>query len=599
MTAFSAAKYAGPPTPFELKCQKLAQSHRPDAERLTELQKSYWDYLMHETPEFATELGYPGAAAGSWSDDSLDAIHRREREISAPLKVLATIHAKKLGAKDQDNYELLKYHFTMQQEGLPFPGHLLALNQMGGAPLRAAEFLNQMPTAKVKDFENRLERLRGLPRVLQQTTDLLKEGLKEGIVEPKVIMQKLPAQLDLFASADPTKNPLLVSFKEMPITFSQADRDRILKEARSILVDIDVPAYVGLKEFITQSYIPKCRDTIGYKDLPNGEAWYNHRVKRSTTTDLRPSEIHAKGLAEIQRIHSEYDEVMKQTGFKGTLPEFLLYLRTDRKFFFTTGPEIIKDARDIAKRIDPELSRLFGLLPRLTYGVRPTPEYMEKSQAAAYYESGSVLTGRPGWFYLNTSMPDKTTRWDMESTILHEAVPGHHLQISLAMENGELPEFRKHGEYTAYVEGWALYAESLGKELGMYKDPYAYAGRLSDEAMRAVRLSVDTGLHSMGWSREQAIKFFIDNTGKHESFATSEVDRYIAWPSQALSYKIGELKIKELRARAEAKLGAAFDIRKFHDLVLKGGAVPLSFLDVTVDRWIQTTLGAQGKNTGG
>ena len=320
--------------------------------------------------------------------------------------------------------------------------------------------------------------------------------------------------------------------------------------------------------------------------MPDGEAYYAWRIKTQTSTNLTAKQVHDIGLAEVQRIRAEMEKIRAQVGFKGTLAEFFVYLQTDPKFFFTDKEELLRGYRDIAKRADPQLMKFFKTLPRATYGVIPVPTYAEKSQTTAYYMPGAADAGRPGYFYANTYALNTRPKWEMQPLTLHEAVPGHHLQISIAQELGDLPDFRKYGGYTAFVEGWGLYAESLGEEMGFYTDPYDKFGQLTYEMWRAVRLVVDTGMHAFGWSRQQAIDFFKANAGKNEHDIVVEIDRYIVDPGQALAYKLGELKIKELRAFATRELGKNFDVRLFHDEVLKNGAVPLSVLDSNIKAWV-------------
>jgi uncharacterized protein (DUF885 family) len=334
-------------------------------------------------------------------------------------------------------------------------------------------------------------------------------------------------------------------------------------------------------------------------ELPDGKAWYAFNIRTSTTTTKTAKEIHEIGLSEVKRIRGEMDKVIQQTGFKGNFEEFSQFLRTDPQFYYKDSESLLRAYRDIAKRVDPELAKLFGKLPRVPYGVRPVPEYAEQSQTTAYYLGGSVQAGRPGWFMANTYALETRPKWEMEALTMHEAVPGHHLQISLAQEMENVPQFRKHVGYTAYVEGWGLYSEGLGAEMGFYKDPYMKFGQLTYEMWRAIRLVVDTGMHSMGWSREQAISFFKSNSSKTEHDIIVEIDRYIVWPGQALAYKIGQLKIKELREYATKELGEKFDVRQFHDVVLDDGAVPLDVLEQRVKDWVAAQKNGQKSGTAG
>jgi uncharacterized protein (DUF885 family) len=366
-----------------------------------------------------------------------------------------------------------------------------------------------------------------------------------------------------------------------------ADRERLTREAVTAFKEQVAPAFRKLHDYLANTYVTASRESIAMGDLPNGKAWYAFQARVSTTTNLTPEQIHQIGLSEVKRIRKEMDDLIASTGFKGSFEDFCKLLRTDPRFFYDKPEDLLTGYRDIAKRIDPELVKLFGRLPRLPYGVIPVPSYSEKSQTTAYYDEGSLAAGRPGEFYANTYDLKSRPKWEMEALTAHEAVPGHHLQLSLAQElEGEVPEWRKHDDYTAFVEGWGLYAESLGSEIGLYKDPYSRFGQLTYEVWRAIRLVVDTGMHTMGWTRQQAIDYFKANSAKAEHDIEVEVDRYIVWPGQALAYKIGELKIKELRAYAQKELGPKFDVRAFHDHVLGNGAVPLDLLEKNVKAWV-------------
>jgi uncharacterized protein (DUF885 family) len=376
-------------------------------------------------------------------------------------------------------------------------------------------------------------------------------------------------------------------FSQLPSNVAAADVGRLQAAAKKSIAEKVTPALRTFKKFVVEEYVPHARTTLGMSALPDGAAWYAYETRRSTTTDLSPDKIHELGLAEVARIGNEADATMRASGWKGSKEEFARFLRSDPRFFFTDKNALVTAYRDIAKRIDPELPRLFGRLPRLPYGVREVAAHDEKVQTTAYYTQGSLENGRPGWFYANTYDLKSRPKWEMEALTAHEAVPGHHLQIAIAQELGELPKFRRNNFYTAFVEGWGLYAESLGPELGLYKDPYAKFGAETYEMWRAIRLVVDTGIHAKGWTRQQAIDYFREHSAKTPHDIEVEVDRYISWPGQALAYKIGQLKIRELRTRAEKQLGARFDVRAFHDVVLGGGALPLDVLESRVDAWLR------------
>jgi len=572
---------------FEARYQAVAasQGKADEPARLHELFKVDWDYTLAVFPEFAT---YVGASGGDtrWTDLTPAAIARRKELASRALPVLATIDRARLGQVDRVSYDLFKRQTEEDVEGNRFPRELLQLTQMDGIQQDAAQLFSVMPGATSAQLENELARLQALPAQVDNVIALLKEGLAKGVTPPQITLRDVPQQVLNQIPEEPLKSPLLQGFADLPPTVSGEEGLRLRAAAAKVYTAEVRPAYQRLHAFLTEKYLPGARITIAASDLPDGKAWYAWRIKTQTSTDLTAQQIHDIGLAEVKRIRAEMERVKAQAGFKGTLQEFFVYLRTDPKFFFTNKEDLLRAYRDIAKRIDPQLMKLFKTLPRATYGVIPVPSYAEKSQTTAYYNGGSQEAGRPGYFYANTYALNTRPKWEMEPLTLHESVPGHHLQISLAQEMGELPQFRRYGGYTAFVEGWGLYSESLGEELGLYTDPYAKFGQLTYEMWRAIRLVVDTGMHALGWSRQQAIDFFLENAGKSEHDIIVEVDRYIVWPGQALAYKLGELKIKELRTYATKELGPKFDVRLFHDEVLRNGAVPLSLLDTNIREWV-------------
>ena len=501
--------------------------------------------------------------------------------------MIQSIRRENLSAPEQLNYDLFKRNQERAIEGDAFPSEFLQLSQLDGIQQDAARMMEIAPRVSVKDYENLVARLNRLPTFIDQTIVLLKKGLEAGVTPPRVTLRDVPQQVKNQMDSGPEKSALLKPFAEFPVGIPEPDRLRLRTSAESALKGKVIPAFGRLYDFLTASYLPGARESIAAIDLPNGKAWYAYNVRERTTTALSPAEIHQLGLAEVKRIRAEMDKVIQQTGFKGSFAEFLTFLRTDPQFYYTNAEDLLRGYRDIAKRADPELAKLFGTLPRLPYGIIPIPSYAEKSQTTAYYQPGAPGTGRPGYFFANTYALNTRPKWEMEALTLHEAVPGHHLQIALAQEMEAAPEFRKHGGYTAFVEGWGLYSESLGTEMGFYKDPYMKFGQLTYEMWRAIRLVVDTGMHSMGWSRRKAIEYFLANASKNEHDVTVEVDRYIVWPGQALAYKIGELKIHELRKDATKSLGDGFDIRKFHDQILGSGALPLDILERRVKDWVE------------
>jgi uncharacterized protein (DUF885 family) len=581
-------------TDFEKRAEEIIadRGRVGESERLHRLFDLHWAYTMEEYPEFATYVGWPGQNH-RWSDMSLEAIERRNREMEVPARVLASIDRDALPRDDQVHHDLFRRGVEESLEGRRFKGEYMPINQMQGVQQNVAQTIAMMRVATTAEYEDVVARLRGVPRLIEQTIMLLEKGLETRITPPRVTLRDVPQQILNQIVDDPRASPLLRHFPRFPEAVGERERERLRQEAAASYAGQVVPAFRRLHAVFVDSYLPRTRETIALADLPDGEAWYAFNVRQSTTTRLTPREIHDIGLAEVRRIRAEMDGVREGSGFTGGFAEFMSFLRTDPRFFYERAEDLLTGYRDICKRADPELVRLFATLPRLPYGVVPVPAYAEKSQTTAYYEPGSPAAGRPGYFFANTYDLRARPKWEMEALALHEAVPGHHLQIALAQELPGVPEFRKHGFYTAFIEGWGLYAEALGAEMGFYTDPYARFGQLTYEVWRAIRLVLDTGMHAFGWPRDKALAYFEENAGKAEHDIEVEVDRYIVWPGQALAYKIGELKIKELRARAASALGAAFDVRAFHDEVLGAGAVPLDLLESRLDSWIAARRPAQ------
>jgi uncharacterized protein (DUF885 family) len=557
-----------------------------DAERLHQLFQLQTDYAVREFPEYATYLGIR-EQNGRWTDQSAEAIARRQALLDLPVRALATIDRAALSPADRLNYDLFRRRAEEWLDGRRFPWRLMPVTQLGGLQQSVPEMLGElMPTRTEADYEAILNRLRGTPVLVDQTIALMKEGLRRGVTPPRVTMRDVPAQTSALLTEDPAKSPLLVAFRSMPATISAERRDAMKADAARLLSREVVPAFRRLRDFLAIEYVPHCRDTIAATALPDGQAWYAYAVASSTTTQLTPRQIHEIGLDEVKTIRSEMERVMRSTGFDRDLAAFFAFLQTDPRFFYSRPEDLLAGYREIAKRADPEVIKLFGRLPRLPYGVIAMPANSAASRTAGSYEGGSLTAGRPGYFFANLSAVNTRPKWEMEALVLHEAVPGHHLQIALAQEQADLPDFRRHGGYDAFSEGWGLYAETLGYDMGFYKDPYSHFGALNYQMWRAIRLVVDTGIHALGWSRPQAIDYFKANSAKSEREIAVEVDRYIVLPGQALAYMIGERKLLELRARAARELGSRFDLRLFHDAVLANGALPLDVLDARIDEWI-------------
>ena len=582
-----------PPAEFDVAFDgvKKLQGQTNEAGRLRVLFGVQWRYSMSESPESATYTGFP-EFNDRWSDLTRDAIERRKREVARTRSVLDGFAPASLDPESRLYRDLFDSYLRLDEEAVRFPSELLILNQLQGPQRDIAQMLSLMPTATAREVEAVLARLSSAPASIRQSVLLLREGLTKGITPPRVVLRDVPAQVLALMPEEPQKSPFFQPFTSLPAAATDAQKVAWRGVALGSITNGLYPAFRELHRFLVGEYLPGARTNIACIDLPDGRAWYTHRVRRSTTTALGPEEIHDIGLAEVRRIRAAMERVKAEAGFKGDLGAFFEHLRTDPRFFHETGNALLAGYRDISKRIDGGLPRLFGRLPRLPYGVMPIPSYSERSQTTAYYQPGALSAGRPGNFFANTYKLGMRPKWEMEALTLHEAVPGHHLQIALAQENEAAPDFQKHAETTAFVEGWALYAESLGSDLGLYQDSYSKFGQLTYEMWRAIRLVVDTGMHAKGWSRQQAIDYFRENAGKTEHDIVVEVDRYIVWPGQALAYKIGQLKIRDLRRLAETELGADFDLRQFHDELLSRGALPLTLLESRMKAWI---AGRKGK----
>ncbi len=562
-----------------------------DSARLHALFALDWDYTNIDAPEMATVVGYPGQD-DRWTDYSLTAIRRRREELADRLLVLRTIDRARLGDADQLSFDVFARNARENVEGTRFPSELLAVTQREG-PQYASGVIARMPTVTATDYEHIVARLAAIPRLIDQTLVLLDSGTRVGVTPPRVTLRAVPAQIEALVPETPMRSALLLPFTHMPSTIPPADRERLTAQAIREYTEHVRPSYRQLESYLATSYIPRARTTLGWSRLPDGRAWYAYHVKLETTTNRTPAEIHAIGLAEVRRIRAQMDSAMRAAGHTRGFASFVAMMRTDPRFFVHDSASLVRAYREIAQRIAPQLPRLFTRMPRLPYQIATVPSYAARSQPTAYYESGSPDAHRPGVFYVNTYRLDTRPTWEMEALAAHELLPGHHLQVALSQELAGLPEFRRYGGYTAFTEGWALYAERLGGDLGLYRDPYSRFGQLSYEMWRAIRLVLDTGIHDLGWSREQAITYFRANSAKSDQEIAAEVDRYVVMPGQALAYKSGELEIVALRTEAEQKLGKRFDVRAFHDAVLSQGALPLDVLETRVHQWIarqQTTI---------
>lgn len=555
------------------------------AERLHALFESAWQKELADNPMMAT---YAGDARYNdrWPDMSAAGIARRHQHDRDTLAALRAIPRAGLTPAEQLDYDLFAREYEQRLATHAFKPWLWQIDHQGGIQT-LSEVTEILSFRSVKDYEDWIKRLQGVGPLVDQHIALLDEAVREGRTQPRAIMERLPPQLALQVVDSPEKSPFYGPFRRFPDSITPADRARLDAAGRAAIAGSVLPAYRRLQQAFTERYLPATRSSVGISDSPQGGDYYRERIAYHTTLPgLTADEIHSIGLAEVARIRGEMLKIKDQVGFKGTLQEFFVFLRTDPQFYYKTPQELFEAYLAVSKRIDPGLVKLFGKLPRTPYGLRPIPATSAPNTTTAYYQPPAADGSRAGYYYVNLHRPEVRPKYEMEVLSVHEAVPGHHLQIALALEQTTMPRFRRNAGYTAYVEGWALYSESLGEELGLYQDPYSKFGQLTYDMWRAVRLVVDTGLHAKGWTRQQAIDFFKDNAAKTEADIVNEIDRYIAWPGQALAYKIGQLRISALRRDAERTLGARFDIRAFHDTLLATGAVPLDVMESRMRAWI-------------
>lgn len=568
--------------PYQLKTQ-----YKNENLKFQDLLDIDWTQSMKESPEFASDLG-DQKAAGLWNDDSLESIQKRNSRLKCVDQSLKKIKRAQLNKFNQINYDLYAKRIFLGLEAIQFNNHLMPLNQLSGIHTDLIDTLSSMPKQNVADVESILKRLSTADQKVKQHLVLLKAGLEKKMTPPQVVLSKVVSQFDSILTKSIEDSALYAPFKNL----SKIPQDQAVefqKQAREIIQSKLYPELENLKTFLKQTYIPNCRtESVSVQSLPLGDQWYKWAIEYHTTTNLTADQIHEIGLSEVKRITDEMTQIKNKVGFKGSLTQFNKHLLSDSKFFFKDPQELMLAYRNIAKLADAAMPQLFETLPRLTYGVREMPAYKAPTAPTAYYYPGSPELGRAGFFEANTFDLKARPKWGMEALTLHEAVPGHHQQIAIAQELKEMPKFRKYSGYTAFGEGWGLYAENLGEEMGFYTDPYSKYGQLSYEMWRAIRLVVDTGLHSKNWTRDQAIEYFANNMAKSKIEIEVEVDRYIVWPGQALAYKVGQLKFLELRKLAESALKEKFNIRKFHDVVLGQGAIPMDLLEKEVNQWIQS-----------
>jgi uncharacterized protein (DUF885 family) len=565
----------------------LLAAHTASAEAGADLRALFdaeWERGLRENPINASYFGDP-RYNDKLPDASLTAIRASQAADRAALERLKAIDRSKLSAGDQLNYDTFQWQLEHQIERQRFGEHLMPINHRGGVQT-LNELTELLRFSQAKDYDDWLARLRGIGQLTDDSIALMQQGVAQKRVPPKVILQRVPAQIAAQRVEKPEQSAYYDAFRRFPDSVTMAERERLQGEARRVIAEVVLPAYERLDTYFRESYLPAAPEAVAAADMPDGKAWYEFLARYYTTTDLAPGAIHELGLNEVARIRADMEKVKAEVGFAGTLEEFFQHLRSDPKFYYATPEALLEGYQAISKRIDPEIVKVFRRLPRMPYGVRPIPAASAPDTTTAYYQPGAADGSRAGYYYVNLYKPETRPKWEMMPLSLHEAVPGHHFQFALGLELPEQPMFRKVAYFVAYGEGWGLYAESLGYEMGLYDDPYDRMGQLAYDMWRAIRLVVDTGMHYRGWSRQRAIDYFKANAPKAEQDIVNEIDRYIGTPGQALAYKIGQLKILELRERAAKALGEDFDLRDFNDAVLETGSVPLAALERHIDAWI-------------
>ncbi len=572
--------------PSASKSMQVAPSK---AQQLEQLYVDYWEATLKRNPLQATFVGderyndqLPNFFTPEYRDESL--AFTKEW-----LKKFEAIDANDVTGQTRLSYDILVRSLKLDMEGNQFRTDLMPLDQFTNVVGLFAELgsgTSAQPFKTVQDYDNWLTRAGKMPELISQMQVNMREGVKIRMVQPKVLMVKVLPQLDGIVKGKVEESIFWTPIKNMPATFSAADKTRLTNQYRALIATQINPSIKALRTFVSDEYLPACRDTVGMQGLPNGQAIYAFKVKVSTTTNQTPSQLYETGLSEVARIHGEMRGIMAAINFKGSLQDLFHFMNTDKQFQFKDEKSLLAAYNALRVIVDKKIPEFFSVTPKAAFEIRPTEAFRAASAAGGEYQHPSEDGTRPGVFHVNTyDLPTRKT-WDSEYLYLHEAIPGHHFQIALQQELTNIPKFRRFGGNTAYVEGWGLYAETIGKELGLFTDPYMYFGGLQGELWRAIRLVVDTGLHDKGWSREQVIKYMRDNSAVSETSAIAEAERYMAIPGQALAYKTGQMKITELRARAKAQLSDKFDVREFHEQILKDGSLPLSVLDAKIDRWI-------------
>ena len=545
---------------------------------------SEWSKVVNDNPVYASSMGDLSRNT-EWSDTSVENIYSDHQHQLDVLNRLDSLDISNFSEDNKVNYKLFKQEYKNSTESHAYKTFLIPFSHRGGIQLQH-ETISIVPLRNKQHYLDWIERISKIDVLVDAAIEKAKLGISEEIVPPRFLMQKVFKQIKLQAFVEPKDSPFYRAFLEIDSSIERVDIDEIQQEALNVIKLKVIPAYVKLHRFFKDEYLPACRTSIGIKEINNGKEYYEFLARKFTTTNLSPKEIHEIGLSEVARIRDEMDTIINDVKWEGTFKSFLDDLRTNPKFYYETSEELFESYLATSKRIDPELVKLFKVLPSMPYGLKPIPMESAPDTTTAYYQRPAADGSRAGYYYVNLYRPEVRPKYEIEVLSVHEAMPGHHLQIALAMEL-DLPNIRKYGGITAFVEGWGLYSERLGYDLGLYKDPYSKFGQLTYDMWRAIRLVVDTGMHYFDWTRQDAINYFLENSAKTKQDVMNEVDRYINWPGQALAYKIGQLKILELRAKAESEFGEDFDIKDFHHEVLKRGALPLDILEEYINQWIE------------
>ncbi len=557
-------------------------SQSPES-KFEDLMESEWAKIISDNPVYASSMG-DLRFNRDWSDNSVSGIIQDHNYDQSVLEQLNTIDLNDLDELNLINYKLFKKQYENSVESFDYQTYLMPFSHRGGIQLEH-ETVNILPLRNAEHYDDWIARLSKLEVLVDAEIEKARMGIETGTVPPRFLMEKVFQQIKLQAYVSPEASPFYRAFESMDRSIDEGDVLAIQAKAKEVIRNQVIPAYLKLHQFFEDDYLAACRTSIGIKDINNGKQYYEFLARKFTTTSLTPQEIHNIGLSEVARIKAEMEEVIQEVNWQGTFKGFLDDLRSNPKFYYETSEALFEAYLATSKRIDPELVSLFKVLPSMPYGLKPIPIESAPDTTTAYYQRPAADGSRAGYYYVNLYRPEVRPKYEIEVLSVHEAVPGHHLQIALAMEL-DLPNFRKYGGVTAFVEGWGLYSESLGYDLGLYQDPYSRFGQLTYDMWRAIRLVVDTGMHYFDWSRQDAINYFLDNSAKTKQDVMNEVDRYINWPGQALAYKIGQLKIQELKDRAKIELAENFDIKDFHHEVLKRGALPLDILEQYIDQWI-------------